>query len=158
MIEVVRSADSFAHCLEIRRLVFTCEQEVSPEEEYDSLDEAESTIHLLAFHDGRPLGTARILPQGNGVCHIGRVAVMKEARGSGIGRELVEEACRIACEHFGRDTDRGREVRIELGAQIQAHEFYEKCGFADCGDEHYIEADIEHCHMERLFRCDTFAL
>lgn len=71
---------------EIRRIVFIEEQQVPREEEWDGRDD--ECRHFLALHDASPLGTARLLPDG----HIGRVAVLREARGLGIGAALMQAA------------------------------------------------------------------
>jgi predicted GNAT family N-acyltransferase len=73
--------------------------------------------------------------------HIGRLAVLKEFRGRGLGaaavRALVEEAGRSGME------------RVYLGSQSHAVGFYQKLGFSVCGAP-YNEAGIEHVHMELL--------
>src|SRR5512135_2008065 len=69
----------------IRWTVFVEEQNVPPDIEADEWD-ARSLHALARGPDGRPLGTARLLPDG----HIGRVAVLREARGTGVGVALME--------------------------------------------------------------------
>jgi len=64
----------------IRYEVFVDEQNVPEELEIDGLDN--EAKHVLAFVDGVPIGTGRILSDG----HIGRVAVLKDYRGFGIGK------------------------------------------------------------------------
>lgn len=54
-----------------RRVVFIEEQGVSEAEEIDDLDAA--ALHLLARLDGRPVGTARLLRQGD----TGKTAVLR---------------------------------------------------------------------------------
>jgi len=69
----------------IRSKVFIEEQGVPPELEWDGLDE--HSYHVLAFApDGAPIGTGRLLQDG----HIGRIAVLQEWRGKGVGRALLE--------------------------------------------------------------------
>ena len=118
----------------IRFEVFVAEQGVPPGIELDDLDER--CTHALAFDDGKPVGTGRLLPDG----HIGRMAVLRNWRGRGIGslilRELVETA-------------RQRGVReIALSAQVHALAFYRAHGFATEGDI-YQEAGIAHQAMRR---------
>ena len=57
----------------IRYEVFVDEQKVPEELEIDGLDN--EAKHILAFVDGLPIGTGRILNDG----HIGRVAVLKDS-------------------------------------------------------------------------------
>ncbi len=62
--------------------MFIDEQGVSEADEVDGLDD--TAIHLLALSGDRPVGTARILVDGN-TGKIGRVYVLRYARGTGVG-------------------------------------------------------------------------
>lgn len=117
---------------EIRRLVFIEEQRVPQEEEWDGRDP--ECRHFLALHDTLPLGTARLLPD----AHIGRVAVLAQARGLGIGAALM----RAAIESARRDGH----ACVELAAQTHALAFYEHLGFMAFGDE-FLDAGIPHRNM-----------
>jgi len=130
------SRDEDRHALvAIREAVFVVEQEVPVEIELDAADPA--CRHLLAFApDGRPIGTARMRDDG----HIGRVAVVPEWRGRGVGAALVEAMVERAREA-------GREV-VDLDSQTQAIPFYEKLGFSSRGDV-FTEAGILHQNMVR---------
>lgn len=114
---------------EIRRRVFVEEQQVPEEEEWDALDA--ECLHFLACCEGTPLGTARLLPDG----HIGRVAVLAEARGLGIGVALMQAA--IAAARARQHTE------VVLSAQTHALPFYARLGFIAEGDI-YLDADIPH--------------
>jgi ElaA protein len=135
MIAVART-DDLATCLALRRQVFTLEQGVSEADEVDGRDG--EAVHFLATRDGVPVGAARILI-GEGTGKIGRVCVLAEARGLGIGAALV----RAAVGHL-----RGMpEVRrAKLGAQVRAIGFYEALGFAATGPV-YDDAGIPHRDM-----------
>jgi len=117
---------------EIRRVVFIEEQRVPQEEEWDGRDDA--CVHFLALLEGRPVGTARLLPD----AHIGRVAVLAEARGLGIGVALMRATIDAA-----RRLDH---PIVELAAQTHALPFYERLGFQAFGDE-FLEAGIPHRNM-----------
>jgi predicted GNAT family N-acyltransferase len=118
---------------DIRRVVFIEEQHVSREEEWDGRDP--ESHHFLALLDGRPVGTARLLTD----AHIGRVAVLAEARGRGIGVALMQAAISTARRHG--------HAAVELAAQTHALAFYESLGFRPCG-ETFIEAGILHRNMQ----------
>ena len=121
--------------LAIRRSVFIEEQGVSFNEDVDGKDP--DAIHLLASDGDHALGTARILISGK-VGKIGRVAVLKRARGRGIGKALVL---------FAVDELRRRGAsRAILGAQTHALGFYEALGFAAFGPE-FIDAGMAHREM-----------
>jgi len=119
----------------IRNEVFVNEQNVPKELEIDGLDiEAK---HVLAFVDGVPIGTGRILSDG----HIGRVAVLKDYRGLGIGKLIMKELIKWA-------QDMSLE-KVWLSSQWHAHSFYLDFGFV-CVDEIYKEAGIDHIKMFKV--------
>ena len=127
----------FPACAAIRRRVFIEEQNVPEELELDELDA--TAVHLLAVQDGRPVGTARLLIEGESA-KIGRVAVLPEMRGTRAGAALMRAAL---------DELRARGVtRAKLGAQTHAIGFYEKLGFTVHGPE-YDDAGIPHRDMSR---------
>ena len=125
-------------CLALRETVFIHEQGVSVADERDGRDG--QAHHLLATLDGRPVGCARMLLKGE-TGKIGRVCVLQEARGQGIGARLVHACVRHLATLPGM-------TRAELGAQTHAIGFYEALGFAVYGPQ-YDDAGIPHRDMER---------
>lgn len=134
----IEATRDLARCHALRRAVFIEEQGVPEHEEADDLDEG--AIHLLAWRDGQPMGTARILVLG-ATGKIGRVCVLPAARGTGMGAALIRTALRQlrACPGV---------TRAKLGAQIHALGFYEKLGFVAQGPV-YDDAGIPHRDMVR---------
>lgn len=128
--------DDIAACQGLRRAVFMEEQGVSEAEEFDGLDS--DAIHLLATVGGVPMGTARLFVTGS-VGKIGRVCVLQQARGTGLGAALM----RAACDHF---RVLGGVDRVVLDAQIHALGFYQQLGFVAEGDE-FDDAGIPHMRM-----------
>ncbi|WP_416140105.1 GNAT family N-acetyltransferase [Halomonas sp. HK25] len=122
---------------EIRRIVFIEEQRVPLAEEWDGRDD--DSRHFLALLDGAPVGTARLLPD----AHIGRVAVLAEARDGGIGAALMAAAIETA--------RRESHPAVELSAQTHALAFYERLGFMAIGDE-FLDAGIPHRNMRLELR------
>lgn len=117
----------------LRRTVFVEEQGVAEDEEWDGADAG--CRHFLAEDaDGRPVGTARLMPSGQ----IGRMAVLEEWRGQGIGAQLLELAV-----HAARAANH---PAIFLHAQSHAVGFYERAGFQVTGIP-FMEAGIEHREM-----------
>ena len=132
----IEVTDDIATCRALRRIVFIEEQGVSEADEVDDLDD--QAIHLLATLDGVPVGSARLLPMGK-VGKVGRVCVLAQARGTGLGAALM----RAAVDHYR--TLPGIET-VKLGAQTHALGFYEGLGFQPVG-EVYMDAGIEHRDM-----------
>jgi hypothetical protein len=119
----------------IRYEVFVGEQNVPEKLEIDGLDD--EAKHVLAFVDGVPIGTGRILIDG----HLGRVAVLKNYRGHGIGKLIMKELMKWA-------HDLSLE-KVWLSSQWHAHSFYLDLGFV-CVGEIYKEAGIDHIKMYRV--------
>lgn len=135
MITIAPTRD-IATCRALRRKVFIEEQGVSETDEVDNRDE--EAIHLLATRDGNPLGSARLLIHGDTV-KIGRVCVLPEARGTGLGAALMQAAIAESRKHPGI-------AKAKLGAQTHALGFYERFGFTAFGPE-YLDAGIPHRDM-----------
>lgn len=125
-------------CQALRRVVFIEEQGVSEADEVDGLDGR--AIHLLAWDGECPVGTARLLVKGP-VGKIGRVCVLPEARGLGLGAALIHQALEVLRDQPGV-------VEAYLGSQSHATGFYEKLGFVVEGEE-FLDAGIPHRHMRR---------
>jgi predicted GNAT family N-acyltransferase len=118
----------------VREIVFIQEQQVPQDLEWDGEDE--SAHHFLAINEaGQAIGCARLLASGQ----IGRMAVLAEFRGSGIGTRLLEVAVEQAKQMGLR--------RVYLHAQTHAEPFYRKGGFLPVGDA-FMEAGIPHQSME----------
>lgn len=133
--------DDLETCFDLRRVVFINEQNVSVEEEIDEHDN--TAIHLLVQDDSGPLGTARIVVDGE-IAKIGRVCVLQTARGRGLGVGLIQKALQIA-------TDLDGVTQAKLGAQVHAIGFYEALGFVVIGPV-YLDAGIEHRDMVQPVR------
>lgn len=121
----------------LRRAVFIDEQGYSEAEEWDDLDAV--ARHLVAYDGDRAVGTARIFVA-DAEGRIGRVCVLPEARGTGLGAALIRDACaRLVAAGC---------TRVVLGAQVRAMGFYERLGFVACGPE-YDDGGVPHREMER---------
>jgi len=120
---------------DIRKKVFIEEQKVPEELEWDEFDE--QCIHVLVTDDqNKPIATGRIKPDG----HIGRMAVIKDYRNTGIGTEILKELIQSAQnKHL---------TKVYLHAQTTAIPFYEKQGFKTCSEE-FMDANIPHMTMEK---------
>ncbi|MEO8242695.1 MAG: GNAT family N-acetyltransferase [bacterium] len=138
--EVVETRD-IALCQHLRRVVFTLEQGVSVADEVDGRDS--EARHLLALRDGIPVGTARLLTESD-YGKIGRVCVLAEARGAGVGAALIRAGVALFRGVPGVS-------KVKLGAQTHALGFYEALGFHAIGDI-YQDAGIAHRDMVLALR------
>lgn len=148
MIEIrrTRSEADWEACKAIRFAVFVDEQRVPPEIE---LDEKDATArHWLAFEGDpaspvpsghRPVATARAVALPDGAWKIGRVAVLADQRGKGVGLALMRIIASEARLAGAR--------RLVLESQVHAMPFYAKLGYAPEGAE-FLEAGIPHQRME----------
>lgn len=130
-----------------RGLVFTVGQKIT-EQEIDEVDL--HCIHLFHKADnGRILGYIRMFDLGGAVlddCHqpmpgawtIGRVAVLPETRGTGLGRRIMD----AGINWIKTNTDA---ERIEITAQSYLKDTLYK-DFTAYGEE-FLEAGIPHYHM-----------
>jgi predicted GNAT family N-acyltransferase len=135
-------------CFAVRKEVFVGEQGVPEDIEYDGRD-GDALQVLATDADGRALGTGRLLygPDAKdvtggdpGVGALGRLAVLRAARGRGVGAALVrgiEEAARGAGL-----------TAVDLHAQTHALGFYERLGYEAYGEE-FFDAGIPHRSMRR---------
>lgn len=129
------AADSAA-IMRIRETVFVREQRVPRHLEMDERDGR--CLHVLAFDDGTPAGTARIDFDRAG--KIGRLAVLAGSRRRGIGTALMTYLHEQAAQ-------RGLDA-VWCHAQRSAVDFYTRLGYRVMGDP-FEEAGIEHVRMER---------
>lgn len=119
----------------VREPVFVQEQQVPLALEWDELDPL--CAHVIARDaDGRPIGTGRLTPEHR----IGRMAVLPEWRGRGVGDALL-----LALIEEARAR---RWPELHLHAQVSAIGFYANHGFVPVG-ERFMEAGIEHLTMHR---------
>jgi len=125
-----------ANALQIRYEVFVAEQSVPVEREWIPEEDARGT-HLIVFLNNKPIATGRILIT-DGKYSLGRIAVLKEHRGQGFGKDVTQRLCQ-RCFMMGAE-------EVTLSSQTHAKSFYEKLGFEVCSEE-YLDAGIPHVTM-----------
>ncbi|NHB59267.1 GNAT family N-acetyltransferase [Acinetobacter shaoyimingii] len=125
-----------ADAMHIREQVFIQEQNIPEQDEWDDQDEV--SLHFIAYalcnEFKKPIATARLLPNHS----IGRVAVLKDYRGQGIGRLIMQSII----EHAKKEH---REF-LKLSSQVHAIQFYQSLGFHVEGTE-YLDCGIPHIDM-----------
>lgn len=135
---------NFADARIVRTRVFMEEQGFA--NEFDSLDEHPATLHVTLYDaEGALAGCARTFPDPEHPDEpdrwvFGRLAVLPEARGGGLGAALLAETERLAREAGATE--------MHLHAQCRATPFYERRGYEQYGpvelDEH-----VEHIWMRK---------
>lgn len=119
----------------LRRRVFIEEQGVPEDLEWDADDE--TAIHFIARDGKRPVGCARLLPDGR----FGRMAVLQEYRRHRIGTHLLHNI-----EKYYQQEMHGRILKANV--QAQAFMFYKNNGFSPVAPFN-IDAGIVHLPMEK---------
>lgn len=132
------TAATRAACFAVRRAVFIEEQGIDEAEEWDAADE--TCTHYLAGDETAPLGTARLIARGR-EAKIGRVAVMARARGTGLGRQIMD--------HLLAEAQSAGFSTAMLEAQVSVIPFYERLGFVAEGPEYDDGSGILHRVMRR---------
>ena len=125
--------------LQLRNEVFVVEQNCVFQ---DADNKDHSAWHLMGWSSDKLVAYSRILPAGIAFeeASIGRVVTSPSIRGSGVGKELMQQAVARLHELFGN-------VPIRMGSQLYLKKFYESFGFVQDGDV-YLEDGIEHIEME----------
>jgi len=128
--------------LQLRNEGFIVEQNCP----FQDLDDKDfKCFHLIGFNTDwqKIVAYTRIVPAGVSYeeASIGRVVTAPQARGGGIGKELMAKSIELLEDLYGG-------VPIKIGAQYYLKEFYESFDFQQVG-EIYLEDDIEHILMER---------
>lgn len=133
------SALEYHHILFLRTEVFVVEQNC-PYQEVDEKDVV--AFHLFGLNKkNEVVAVTRILPQGVSYqeVSIGRVAIKKMYRGTGLAHELMLESFAALENIYGKQP-------IRISAQEYLVNYYSKHGFKQVG-EMYLEDDIPHVEM-----------
>ena len=120
----------------VRQEVFIQEQGVPSELEIDEFDA--SADHALVYQDAQCIGTGRLVNLGSNQAQIGRMAVLAQFRGLGVGKRILETLISLASSQEAKT--------IILHSQVNAIPFYEKLDFTAQGAI-YEEAGIPHRNM-----------
>ena len=121
----------------VRTAVFVLEQGIAPEDEWNA-DDATALHAVLFDENGQAMGNARLLQPSATVAKVGRMAVLKRARGNGYGARLLQALIRCARQRSHKE--------VRLSAQRTAEGFYAAHGFVAVG-EPFDEVGIPHVEM-----------
>lgn len=143
MIKILSTNEERELGFNLRFEVFVKEQNVPLELEIDEKDSDINTIHIGYFENDKLVGVARLIDMDKKIIHIGRVAIDKNYRGRGLGREII-----LGCENIAKNI-LNKNFTIELSAQIQAENFYKTLGYERVNNNIYLDAGIEHIDMKK---------
>ena len=126
--------------LQLRSEVFVVEQNCAFQD-MDNKDQ--SSYHLMGWEKEKLIAYTRLIPPGTAYSFssIGRVVTASSARGTGIGKLLMEKSIEQIDSLFGKGP-------IKIGAQLYLQEFYHSFGFEQSSDI-YDEDGIDHIEMIR---------
>lgn len=122
----------------LRNEVFVVEQNCI----YQDADQKDQhCYHLAGWKDDKLVAYTRLLPPGLSYTEpsIGRVVTSPSARGSGLGRDLMEVSIAKVFYLFGQQP-------IRISAQVYLTQFYISLGFVPMSEE-YDEDGIPHIEM-----------
>jgi ElaA protein len=124
--------------LQLRNEVFVVEQNCVFQ---DADNKDQYCYHLMGWQQNILAAYSRIVPPDISYSEssIGRIVTSPNARGNGIGRELVKQSIEELYILFGK-------IPIKIGAQMYLQKFYESFGFRQTSDI-YLEDDIPHIEM-----------
>lgn len=109
-------------------------------EEIDEHD-CDGTRYINLLDEGYPVATCRFYEVGEGIVSLGRVVVLPEYRGKGLGRKVISEAEKWILELGYRI--------IEIDSRVEARGFYQKLGFVVTGEQEYQNSVFSCIHMEK---------
>ncbi|MBB6448502.1 putative GNAT family N-acyltransferase [Geomicrobium halophilum] len=136
-VEIADNDEEIKSVREIRSKVFIDEQNVPPEEEWDEYEK--DSVHFLAEVSGKRAGAGRVrFHEGLGKAE--RICVLKEFRGTGLGKEIMHALEAYVAKQGG--------YGVILNAQTHATAFYERLGYKVTSDE-FLDAGIPHVVMEK---------
>ncbi|WP_339835578.1 GNAT family N-acetyltransferase [uncultured Maribacter sp.] len=132
------SIQELYNILQLRSDVFVVEQNCV----YQDLDGKDAkALHVIGTKNNRVVAYTRIFKPGNyfDESSIGRVAVHKDHRKYGYGKDIMQASINAVHEKFGKE-------KIKISAQTYLKKFYTELGFKVKGED-YLEDGIPHITM-----------
>ncbi len=138
MIEIkkVNNSEGLDHNYTIRHAVFVEELGMIKNDEYDRYDKENKCRYYVAYLDSIPVGASRWREGGSGY-KFERMCVLKDFRGKGVGRALMEKMM----------SDIPKNLQLTLGCPTELMVFYEQFGFRT-REKPYWESNIMYEHMK----------
>jgi ElaA protein len=124
--------------LKLRSEIFVVEQDCV----YQDLDGKDAkALHVIGIENNEVVAYTRIFKPGDyfDIASIGRVAVHKDRRKYGYGKDIMQASINVVNNKF-------KEQKIKISAQTYLSRFYTELGFKAVG-EGYLEDGIPHIEM-----------
>ncbi|EXJ23401.1 Acetyltransferase [Alkalibacterium sp. AK22] len=116
----------------VRMTVFVLEREIDLADEFDAEDH-DKRVYTVIYDGNKPVATGRYIKVGEQTVRPGRICVLKDYRGQGLGEQIVRElethAQKQGCS------------QSEVHGELTAASFYEKLGYVKTGDP-YLEDGV----------------
>lgn len=140
--EIMRATEEWqrAGAYSVRIQGMNRQYHISLREEFDEHD-APGTRYIVLLDDGYPIATCRFYEIGPDTVSMGRVVVLPEYRGKGLGAMVVTEAERWIIE-LGYKT-------ISIDSRVEAIDFYRKLGFVMLNDNVSENSVFQCVQMEK---------
>lgn len=138
-VKKVETDKELKQTFKIREAVFVGEMKISPDEFSDDFDN--QSVHFIAYVSGKPVGASRYRVTEDGI-KLDRFAVLKEYRGKGVGKRLIQTALGQIEASFASGT------LLYLHAQLNVLPLYARYGFEPSGEK-FMEAGKEHYQMRK---------
>jgi predicted GNAT family N-acyltransferase len=123
----------------LRRDVFETEQNIPRPLDRDAFDY--SADHVVAYDaKGRCVGTGRVVRSDSRTAQIGRMAVAKDQRKSGVGAMVLEALERMAAMRGISE--------LTVNSQLPAESFYTKRGYSRAS-EVFLDQGVPHVVMKK---------
>lgn len=141
-IEIMRAEEEWqrAGAYSVRVEGMNRQHHIPLREEFDEHD-GPGTKYIVLLDDLYPVATCRFYDAGGGTANVGRVVVLPEYRGRGLGEKAMEEA-----EKWIRELGY---KNMGVDSRIQAVGFYEKLGFSLSDPETYYSGPFECRRMQK---------
>ncbi len=143
--EVLRAEDEWqrAGAYSVRIQGMNRQYHISLREEFDAHD-GPGTKYIVLLDSGYPVATCRFFEMEEGRVKIGRVVVLPEYRGRGLGSDVIREAEKWIAELGYR--------LAEIDSRTEAVGFYSKLGYRRAGGD-VIRSGVFDCiRMEKDIR------
>ena len=138
-IQVLRASEEWqrAGAYSVRIEGMNRQHHIPLRDEFDEHD-CDGTKYIVLLDDGYPVATCRFYENGEHTVTLGRVVVLPEYRGLGLGKKVVTEAETWAKELGYK--------QIDIDSRLEAIHFYEKLGYLHAtGNDEIIKSGSFEC-------------